>query len=117
MLSSHSRQEIRFCESRDGTRIAYAIAGKGPPLLWAQHWVHHLDLDWDSPIWRGWLELLTQRHTVVRYDWRGCGLSDREGVEFSLEKYVEDLECVAEAARLSQFALFGMSNGAHTAAV
>jgi hypothetical protein len=55
----NSRPEIRFCKSRDGTRIAYAIAGKGPPLLWAQQWVHHLDLDWDSPIWRGWLELLS----------------------------------------------------------
>ena len=116
MVSSYSRQDIRFCKSRDGTRIAYAIAGKGPPLLWAQHWVHHLDLDWDSPIWRGWLGLLTQRHTIVRYDWRGCGLSDREGVEFSLDKYVEDLEAVADAARLTRFALFGMSNGAHAAA-
>ena len=116
MLSFQSRQEIRFCKSRDGTRIAYAIAGKGPPLLWVQHWVHHLDLDWGSPIWRGWLELLTQRHTLVRYDWRGCGLSDRDGVEFSLEKYVEDLAAVADAARLVHFALFGMSNGAHAAA-
>ena len=92
------------------------LQAKGRRFLWAQHWVHHLDRDWDSPIWRGWLGLLTQRHTVVRYDWRGCGLSDREGVEFSLEKYVEDLEAVAEAARLTRFALFGMSNGAHAAA-
>ena len=112
----HATQEIRFCRSRDGTRIAYAISGEGPPLLWAQHWIHHLDLDWDSPIWRPWLALLTKRHTVIRYDWRGCGLSDREGVEFSFQKYLEDLEAVVEAARLDQFALFGISNGAHTAA-
>jgi pimeloyl-ACP methyl ester carboxylesterase/DNA-binding CsgD family transcriptional regulator len=116
MASFLPRQEIRFCTSRDHTRIAYAICGKGPPLIWAQHWIHHLDLDWSCPIWRGWLELLTQRHTVIRYDWRGCGLSDRDGVEFSLEKYVEDLEAVAEAAGLTRFILFGMSNGAHTAA-
>jgi pimeloyl-ACP methyl ester carboxylesterase/DNA-binding CsgD family transcriptional regulator len=116
MASFFPRQEIRFCTSRDGTRIAYAIGGKGPPLVWAQHWIHHLDLDWSSAIWRGWLEFLTQRHTVIHYDWRGCGLSDRDGIEFSLEKYVEDLEAVADAAKLAQFALFGMSNGAHTAA-
>jgi pimeloyl-ACP methyl ester carboxylesterase/DNA-binding CsgD family transcriptional regulator len=109
-------QDIRFCRSRDGTRIAYASCGEGPPLLWAQHFVHHLDLDWESSIWRPWLTFLAQRFTVVRYDWRGCGLSDRDGVEFSFDKYIEDMEAVVEAARLERFVLFGMSNGAHTAA-
>lgn len=116
MPSFVPRQEIRFCTSPDGTRIAYATIGKGPPLVWAQHWIHHLDLDASSPIWRSWLELLTSRFTVVRYDWRGCGLSDRERVGFSLQKYVEDLEAVADAAGLSNFVLLGQSNGAHTAA-
>jgi pimeloyl-ACP methyl ester carboxylesterase len=76
-------QQIRFCTSRDGTRIAYATRGAGPPLVWAANWVHHLELDEDSPVWRPWLTLLTRRHTLVRYDLRGCGLSDRERVEFS----------------------------------
>jgi pimeloyl-ACP methyl ester carboxylesterase/DNA-binding CsgD family transcriptional regulator len=112
----HPPQEIRFCRSRDGIRIAYVSCGKGPPLLWAQHWIHHLDLDWESTIWRPWLDLLSARFTVVRYDWRGCGLSDRDGVTFSFKSYIEDMEAVAEASGLERFILFGMSNGAHTAA-
>ena len=107
---SRSSQQIRFCKSRDGARIAYATCGKGPTLLFAQHWVHHLDHDWDSPLWRSWLELLAKNHTVVRFDWRGCGLSDRD-VEFSAEKYVEDFEAVVSAASLEKFPIVGISNG------
>jgi pimeloyl-ACP methyl ester carboxylesterase/DNA-binding CsgD family transcriptional regulator len=105
-------QQIRFCRSRDGTRIAHATCGTGPPLVWIGHWVRHLKFDCDSLVWRPWLSMLTRRHCVVRYDWRGCGLSDREGVEFSLEKHIEDLEAVVEAAGLSRFALFASGGGA-----
>ena len=108
---SQPAQQIRFCTSRDGTRIAYATCGAGPPLVWTGGWVHHLELDWDSPVWRPWLSLLTRRHTVIRYDMRGCGLSDRTGVEFSLEKFVEDLEAVLAAAGLERFALLGFGVG------
>jgi len=102
-------QRIYFCKSRDGARIAYAMNGSGPPLLWVQHWVHHLELDVGNPIWRPWLELLSRRHTLIRFDWRGCGLSDRSGVTFSIESYLSDLEAVAAAAAGNRFALFGMA--------
>ncbi len=98
-------QQIRFCTSRDGTRIAYATCGAGPPLVWAAVWAHHLKLDWDCPVWRPWLDMLARRHTLVRYDWRGCGLSDREHVEFSFERFIEDLEAVIEAAGLDAVCL------------
>src|SRR5262245_58479115 len=102
-------QRIRFCKSRDGTRIAYAVCGEGPPLVWSQHWMHHLNHDWDHPVWQPWLSFLTRRHTVIRYDWRGCGLSDREGVDFLAERYAEDLEATIAAAGIEQCRLFGMA--------
>ena len=106
---SQSRQNIRFCASADGTRLSYATCGSGPPLVWVQPWNHHLELDWDSPVWAPWLSLLTRHHTLVRYDWRGCGLSDRERVKFSFKEYAEDLDAVIAAASLDCFVLFGMS--------
>lgn len=106
---SQSRQKIRFCASVDGTRIAYATCGSGPPLVWVQLWTHHLEFDWDSPVWTPWLSLLGKNHTLIRYDWRGCGLSDREHVPFSFDKYAEDLDAVIAAAGLDRFVLFGMS--------
>src|SRR3954451_17303091 len=109
---SHHAAQIRFCASRDGTRIAFSICGSGPPLIWAQRWVHHLELDWESPIWHPWLALLASRHTLVRYDCRGCGLSDRDQVKFSFDSFVEDLEAVIDAAGFQRFVLFGMGDGA-----
>jgi pimeloyl-ACP methyl ester carboxylesterase/DNA-binding CsgD family transcriptional regulator len=108
-------QQIRFCLSRDGTRIAYATCGSGRPLVWAPHWIHHLRFDWESPIWRPWLALLTRHHSLIYYDWRGCGLSDRNGVKFAPERYLEDFEAVVDAAGVDQFALVGMAQGARTA--
>ncbi|MGF6307825.1 pimeloyl-ACP methyl ester carboxylesterase/DNA-binding CsgD family transcriptional regulator [Bradyrhizobium sp. i1.8.4] len=107
-----STQQIRFCASRDGTRIAYAICGNGPPLVWVAHFVHHLNFDWDSPVWRPWISALAKRHTLIRYDFRGTGLSDRTGVEFTFEKLVEDFEAVVSASGVRNFALVAMSGGA-----
>lgn len=105
------QQQIRFCTSRDGTRIAYAVCGDGPPLVWTGHWVRHLKADWDSPVWKPWRSLLMRGRTLIRYDWRGFGLSDRRDVAFSLEKHIEDLEEVVEAAGLDDFILFAASGG------
>ena len=85
-------QQIRFCTSRDGTRIAYATCGAGPPLIWLAHFIHHLKFDWDSPVWRPWISALAKRHTLIRYDYRGFGLSDRDGVEFTFGNWSRTLK-------------------------
>ena len=105
-------QEVRFCTSADGTRLAYAVHGKGPPLVRVATWLTHLDLDWESPVWRHWLQALGERHTVVRYDERGCGLSDADPGEPSLETWVADLETVVDAVGVDRLALLGVSQGA-----
>ena len=107
----HSPQQVRFCTSRDGVRIAYATSGQGPPLVRAAGLITHLEYDWDSPIWHPWLSALSHRNTLVRYDARGSGLSDREGVTFTFDRYLEDLEAVIAAADLGRVALFGIGGG------
>ncbi|MGY3585753.1 pimeloyl-ACP methyl ester carboxylesterase/DNA-binding CsgD family transcriptional regulator [Bradyrhizobium sp. USDA 4341] len=109
-----STQQVRFCTSRDGTRIAYAISGAGPALLRAPHWMSSINLESDSQVWSHWNALLERHRTVIRFDQRGCGLSDRDGLEFSFERFVEDFEAVIEAAGLDRFDLFGFSGGAMT---
>jgi pimeloyl-ACP methyl ester carboxylesterase len=84
----------------------------GPPLVRVATWLTHLGLDWESPVWRHWLQRLGERHTVVRYDERGCGLSDREVGEPSLETWVADLETVVNAHGVDRFTLLGISQGA-----
>lgn len=105
------RTPVSFATSADGTRIAWSRHGSGPPLVRAGTWLTHLDFDWSSPVWRHWLEDLGQRFTVVRYDDRGSGLSDRAPSEYSLDAWSADLDAVVDAARLSSFTLLGMSQG------
>src|SRR5262249_13016953 len=71
------RQEIRYCTTPDGVRLAYATSGCGPALVKASNWMTHLDFERDSPIWRHWWQALSAHHTVVRYDERGNGMSQR----------------------------------------
>jgi pimeloyl-ACP methyl ester carboxylesterase/DNA-binding CsgD family transcriptional regulator len=104
-------QRIRFCTSADGTRIAVASIGSGPPLVRASHWLSHVERDAESPVWRPWLEELSRGRTYVRYDQRGCGLSDRAVERFSLDDWVSDLEAVVDSLELPRFALMGMSQG------
>jgi pimeloyl-ACP methyl ester carboxylesterase len=105
------KQEIRFCSSFDGTRIAYATSGEGPPLVRAPHWLTHLEYEAESPLWRPWIEKLSAGRTLVRMDARGCGLSDWNVRELTLQHYVNDLEAVIDAAGFERFALFGHSQG------
>jgi pimeloyl-ACP methyl ester carboxylesterase len=108
-------RHVRFCASRDGTRIAFTTGGAGPPLVRAAHWLSHLDYERDCPLWGPWLKLLARRHTLIRYDGRGCGLSDREAADFSLDRCVEDLEAVVDSCKLARFALCGATIGSITA--
>jgi pimeloyl-ACP methyl ester carboxylesterase/DNA-binding winged helix-turn-helix (wHTH) protein len=109
--SAPPEQEIRFCIAGDGIRLAYATSGVGPPLVKAANWLSHLAYDWESPVWRHWLAELSRRFSLVRYDERGCGLSDWDVGRFSLDDWVDDLETVVDAAGLDRFPLLGISQG------
>lgn len=109
--SPSSAQRVRVCTSRDGTRIAYASSGTGAPFVRAGHWLTHLEHDWKSPVWRPFLDELGRSFQVTRYDQRGNGLSDWTATDFTLERFVEDLEAVVDAADLDRFTLYGTSQG------
>jgi pimeloyl-ACP methyl ester carboxylesterase/DNA-binding CsgD family transcriptional regulator len=111
------QQEIRFCTAPDGVRLAWARHGKGPPIVKAANWLTHLEHDWESPVWRYWLQGLGQTHSIVRYDERGCGLSDWDLGELSVDQWVSDLEAVVDAAGIERFTLLGISQGAAIAMV
>ena len=108
----NAKQQIRFCTSPDGVRIAYATTGTGPPLVKVANWLSHLEFDWNSPVWRHWIAEISRDHTYLRYDERGCGLSDWEVPELSFEAWVRDLETVVDAAGVERFPLLGISQGA-----
>lgn len=105
------QQEIRFCSASDGVQLAYSMVGQGPPLVKTGNWMTHLEYDLESPIWRHLYRELAKVCTLIRYDARGNGLSDRVVDDISFDAFVRDLEAVVEAVQVSQFALFGISQG------
>jgi pimeloyl-ACP methyl ester carboxylesterase/DNA-binding winged helix-turn-helix (wHTH) protein len=108
------RQDVQFCAAPDGTRIAYAAVGRGPPLVKTANWLNHLEYDWESPIWSYLLHALAAKYRLIRFDGRGNGLSDWDVEEISFEAFVSDLETVVEATELDRFALLGISQGCAT---
>jgi class 3 adenylate cyclase/pimeloyl-ACP methyl ester carboxylesterase len=98
-------QQIRFCTTSDGVRIAYATAGEGPPVVYVCGWPQHLEVEWEKPFSRGFLERLAQGCTLVRYDMRGSGLSDPDVSDLNMEAFVRDLEAVVDHLALERFAL------------
>ncbi len=104
-------QEIRYCTTSDGVRVAYSIIGKGTPIVRTPHWFGHLEYDLKGPIFRHQILGLAHRHSLLRYDGRGMGLSQREKANIAFDRLVEDLETVVDSAGLERFVLVGLSQG------
>ena len=112
-MSARTRQTIRYLTASDGVRLAWADAGSGPPLVKAANWLTHLAFDLDSPVWRHWIRLLADHFRFIRYDERGCGMSDWNAANLTVERWVADLEQVIGAADPSgPVTLLGISQGA-----
>lgn len=109
------QQIVRFCTSVDGTQIAWAQVGDGPPVLRAPHWLNHLEYEWNNPLKGPMIEAWAAQTRFVRFDQRGNGLSDRNPGVISLDAIVDDMEAVVAAAGLDRFAIYAASQGASSA--
>ncbi|MGH8495405.1 MAG: alpha/beta fold hydrolase [Gammaproteobacteria bacterium] len=110
------KQRLRFLATADAVTLAWAEAGQGLPLVKASNWLTHLEYDWESPVWRHWTRFLAEHFRYIRYDERGCGMTDWEVGDLSFPRWVEDLEAVVAAAKVDEpFVLLGISQGAATA--
>jgi pimeloyl-ACP methyl ester carboxylesterase/DNA-binding winged helix-turn-helix (wHTH) protein len=115
IASNIASQRTHFCTAHDGARLAYARLGEGPMLVKAANWLNHLELDWQGPVWKHWLEHLSARHCLVRYDARGNGLSDWKPPSITFEDFVEDLGAVFDGASVARAPVLGISQGASVA--
>jgi pimeloyl-ACP methyl ester carboxylesterase len=105
------QQQIGFCCTADGVRIAYATLGTAPLLVapWAPC---HLGVEWEEPRVRDFWEAIGRHHLVIRYDKHGCGLSDRNRSDFSLDSEVRPIEAIVKELGLASFVLWGQGQGA-----
>jgi pimeloyl-ACP methyl ester carboxylesterase/AraC-like DNA-binding protein/mannose-6-phosphate isomerase-like protein (cupin superfamily) len=110
-------QKILYCKAEDGTRLAYSVTGEGPPIVKTANWLNHIQHDWDSPLWKHWIEEFTRGRSLIRYDERGNGLSDWDTPNLSLDAFVQDLESIVDCTELEKFDLLAISQGAAVAVV
>lgn len=110
---ARSRQRVRYLRSRDGIQLAWADAGEGAAVVKAANWLTHLEYEWESPVWQHWIRFFSDHFRFIRYDERGCGMSERAGGDLTVDGWVGDLEDIIDvAAPARPFALLGISQGA-----
>ena len=107
--------EIKKCQSADGTELVYAISGEGFPLVKAPTWMTHIEHDWDNPVYRHLLQECARSNRLVRSDMRGFGMSQWKVTNFDFESLVSDLEAVVDAAGVERCDLLGLSHGSAVA--
>lgn len=108
-----ARQRIQYVRAADGTRLAWAQAGTGPPLVKAANWLTHLEYEWQSPVWRHWIQFFSAHFHYIRYDERGCGMSEWRAGPLTIRDWTSDLELVIASARIdTPLTLLGISQGA-----
>jgi len=104
--------QTRYVTSADGTRIAISTLGQGHPLVIVQEiWLTAMETYWAVPEIRENLERLAQRRTLVRFDHRGIGLSEREVSDISLEARLSDLTAVVDHCGAEKIDLLGSISG------
>jgi pimeloyl-ACP methyl ester carboxylesterase/DNA-binding CsgD family transcriptional regulator len=113
--ASRLRQHVRYATATDGTNLAWAESGTGPLLVKAANWLTHLEYEWQSPVWKHWLQFFSANCRFVRYDERGCGMSAWNAGALSLDQWADDLSLIIDAARPEgPVTLLGISQGAAT---
>src|ERR1700733_11944728 len=104
------RQQVRFIKATDGVRLALAESGSGPTLVKAANWLTHLEYEWQSPVWKHWIQFFSAHTRFIRYDERGCGMSDLQLGNLTLDQWTQDLASVIDAARSAEpVTLLGIS--------
>src|SRR5215469_15686848 len=110
-------QQIGFCTTADGVRIAHATVGAGPALVVVLDAPCHLGLEWEEPRIRDLWETIGRHHLVIRYDKHGCGLSDRNRTDFSLDVEVRTIDAIVKNLGLKSPVLWGQGAQGGVAAI
>jgi pimeloyl-ACP methyl ester carboxylesterase/DNA-binding CsgD family transcriptional regulator len=115
MAMGKLRQRIRYLRTEDDVQLAWAEVGAGPTLVKAANWLSHLEYELESPVWGHWIRFLGDHFRFLRWDERGCGLTDRDVHELSFDRWLGDMEAVVAASEVDgPFSLLGISSGAAT---
>ncbi len=105
---------VQYTHTEDDVAIAWVERGVGKPLVVSTGPMLPLNMGWDpGGIWHR----LSESFRVIRFDPRGCGLSERDGVFGSFHDEAMDLTAVVNAAGAPRVALMGHYIGTPAAVI
>ena len=111
LSASQAPAATQFVASKDGTTIAYDVAGSGPAVILLHGGGQN------RQVWHraGYVDRLAKEFTVVTIDIRGNGESDKPAdvSAFHFERINEDILAVADVVKAPRFVLWGFSYGAN----
>lgn len=114
-MDTKLRQRVRYLRTEDGVQLAWAEIGTGPILVKAANWLSDLEYELESPVWGHWFRFFGDHFRFLRWDDRGCGMTDRDVDDLSFDRWLGDIEAVVAASGIDEpFALLGISSGAAT---
>ena len=105
-MRDEAERNSEVATSADGTRIAWAEQGDGPPLLLVQGLGYAGSWGW-GPV----VEPLAGTFRVIWFDNRGVGGSDRPPGPYSARMMAEDAVAVLDAAGVGRAHVLGASLG------
>lgn len=105
---------IRYTTNASGKAIAYALSGKGSPVVRCNNG-SHLEMEWNSARDKAMFSLVHERNSLLRIDFAGVGMSERSIDQISFDDQAEDIRSAVDAAGLTSFALFSETGGVHAA--
>jgi len=109
-----SAPPVQYTRTEDDVDIAWVERGVGKPLVVSTGPMLPLNLGWEpGGVW----ERLSQSFRVIRFDPRGCGLSERDGVFGSFHDEALDLAAVVNELGAPRVALMGHYIGTPAAVI
>ncbi|WP_309238410.1 alpha/beta fold hydrolase [Actinoplanes aureus] len=108
--------EVRFARTGDGVTLGYQVFGRGPVLVWMPS-LSNIVAQWRIPVVRAAYLGLSRHLTVVLYDGRGTGSSDRriDLTDLGVDAHLRDLQAVLDDAGIERASLLGYYHSVATA--
>lgn len=110
-VPAHAPYPVQYATTRDGIDLAWSRIGSGPVLVASVRWLGNLALDHENPFSTRIVHRLAERFTLIQFDHRGIGQSQRDIAHLSLSDMATDIDTIVRAAGLDRFALFTMAHG------
>lgn len=104
---------VRYARSSDGAHIAYSVHGSGPPVLTSWGSWSNIEVVWEHPLARGALARLGEFCTLIQFDKRGTGLSDRSCELPTYDRQLDDALAVLDAAGFDEATVAAGGDAAH----